>query len=521
MMHRALATTLVLSLGLSLGLSSGCRRATSPDGKSPKQKDAVAEQAEIVLPDPLPIDNPLAVSWIAKPGRAIAMLEPYSPNPINVRGLAQMGLQRITEASVAEAIAAAIHLERPFANAILEDEEIYRFALLDEQRAALAERFAGLESVGDFGAVRLPPDPNAGSEARAWLAWIDEQEGGVLTIANTERGLATARSIAASYGEQPVFFSLELSRLPVPAEVPVARVEGVGTLDELRVEVQMKPGQDPLANFPIAAGALTGLLDGEDIVAGLSTRYSEYDVQVRELSAQINAQVRELPFLVRPIGEELAASFNTLARTWDGRTLVALGPSNHLRVAYGAKDVEKSRVAMIHLLQKVLENASLARNFTDAVPKMNLRRRVAKGDGQDIELLVLHRAANFVPPEGRALLDEEGKLNLAMAWSERAGGGTFMIGPDAANELARWLDSTASAPAHTETSEQLGALVFAGDPAQLSPLLTADPETIDPAKILALSGSGPRWRINITPSAPERYVIELRTPGEPMPARAD
>ena len=299
--------------------------------------------------------------------------------------------------------------------------------------------------------MHLPPAfEGGGGEDRPWLAWIDEAEGGYLVLANSEAGLVTGRALEAKYGQQDVYFSADPRQLPIPVELPVARVEGKGNLDALVIDVEMLPGQDPLAGQPITVGTMGGLLEGPNITAGVTSTYSDYDVVVKDITSQVNAQVRQLPFLIRSIGEDLAASLNTTLRTWDGRSLVAMGPANHLRVAYGANDVAKSRVATIRLLQKVIDNASIARNFTNAVPKMYLKRRVAKADGMDIELFVLGRAASFVPPEARSLIDSEGRLNVAMAWSERAGGGVMVIGPEAASELAAWLEG------HVEITESRG-----------------------------------------------------------------
>lgn len=522
-MHRSRAFGFIAPsiLGLSLVASLGCRRTTTPDGEQPKDQTESAA-AELALPDPLPLPaEPRLGTWLAQPRRAVAMIQPYSPAPIEIGPLAQQALQGLTTAELAEQIAAGINLEQPFSNVVLDDgQEVLRMGLTPDARAALGQRFAALEPAGDFGGVRLPSIAREGSDSREWLAWIDEAEGGYLVLANSEAGLATGRALEDTYGAQPVFFSIEPSALSISTdELPVARALGKGSLDALTIEVETPPGADPLAKLPIGPGTLAGLLAAPDIVAGASSTYTDYDAVVSELSSQANAMVRELPFLIRSIGEDIAASFNTLLRTWDGRALVAMGPAKHLRVAYGANDVKKSRVAMIRLLQKVTDNASVARNFTNMVPKMYLRRRVATGDGVDIEMFVLGDAAKFVPAEARALVDGEGRLNIAMAWSERAGGGMMVIGPRADRELASWLDASADAPAHGETQDQLFAGVFAADPAKLQSLLVPGQQP-DVDQLLNLAANGPRWGVTVTAAGPERYTIEVTTPGAPRPPRA-
>ena len=509
-------------LGLSLVSSLGCRRTTTTsEGPEPKAEGTV-ETADVALPDPLPLpERPRLGTWLAQPKRALAMLEPYSPQPIQVAPMAQQALMGLTSPELAEQIASGIDLNRAFSNVVLDDgQEVLRIGLTESARESLTKAFAELEPAGEFGGVHLPAAAGGeGGESREWLAWIDEGAGGFLVLANSEAGLATGRALEAAYGQQAVFFSADPRQLPIPADVPLERVEGRGSLDSLVVDVQFIAGQDPLAGQPIAPGTLAGLLEGPDIVAGISSTYADYDETVREITSEVNAQVRELPFLIRSIGEDLAASLNTLLRTWDGRSLVAMGPANHLRVAYGANDVEKSRVAMIRLLQKVIDNASIARNFTDAVPKMNLRRRVAKADGVDIELFSLGRASSFLPPEARSLIDDQGKLNIAMAWSERAGGGVMVVGPNATDELGKWLEQTAGAPSHSQTKEELVTAVFAADPASLQAIMVPGQQP-DIAQLLSIGAAGPRWKIDVTPAGSDRYTVELTTPGAPKPARA-
>ncbi|WP_146155895.1 hypothetical protein [Enhygromyxa salina] len=513
----------LLALGLTLGLASACRQPTTQGGKAPEAKAHAA--AEVQLPEPLPLPSePAAASWIAAPSQAIEMVAPYSPIPLDPAAAVEQATRGLTEPALAGELARAIDFRAPFANVVLDGgEEVIRLSLRDDARESLAGRFAELEAVGEFGAVKLPrhpaPDgevPRAGS--REWLAWIDEGDGGPLVLANSVEGLVTARGLADAYGQQPIYFTAEPSSLPIPVDLPFSRVTGRGDLSKVAIEAQAIDGGDPFAELPISAGTLGGLLDGPNISAGVSGRYADHEATVREVISEVNRNVRGLPFLVRGIGEDLAAKLNTLLRTWDGRVLVGLGPDKHLRLAYGASDVNKSHVATVRLLQKVVDNVSVARNFMSRLPKVNLRRRVAKGDGEDIELFVLHEAFSTLPAELRALVDSESRLNVAMAWSERAGGGMIVVGPDAAKQLARWLDETAASASHGATSGQLLAASFAGDPAQLQPLL-ANPN-LDIAQLLELTATGPKWRVSVDARDGGLYVIDVRTPGAPKIPRA-
>ncbi|MFO7565826.1 MAG: hypothetical protein R6X02_24505 [Enhygromyxa sp.] len=519
-MRRSICLAPLLALGLILGFAGACRQPTTPEGKPPKSQDQAA--VEILLPDPLPLpEHPRLASWIAQPSVALAMVSPYSPVQVDLREGAERMLGQLTEPALAGEIARAIELRAPFSNVVLDDgQEVIRLSLRGEARASLSGRLGELEDIGEFGAVKLPGRPVPEGQVRRaptreWLAWIDEGDGGTLVLANSLEGLVTGRSLAAAYGAEPVFFTVDPSHLPIPVDLPFSRVTGRGDLSAVVIEAQAVDGNDPLAEYPIAAGTLGGLLESSQISAGASSRYAKYQEAVRKLIVEVNAQVAQLPFLVRGIGEGLAAKLNTALRTWDGRVLAAMGPQNHLRLAYGAGDVEKSRIAVLRLLQSVVDNVSMARNFSSQVPRMSLRRKVAKAAGEDIEVFVLHDAASLAG-ELRPLLDAERRLNIAVAWSKRAGGGMIVIGPSAADELAGWLDETKGS-SHEGVEAQLLAARFAADPAQLRPLL-GNPE-VDLGQLVGLAATGPRWDLTIADQGAGKYVIGVTTPGPPKPTR--
>jgi hypothetical protein len=521
-MRRPTRLVPLLALALMFGTAAGCREPATPRGHAP-DGDRKGGPKKVALPDPLPLPaDPRAASWIAQPSRAVAMLAPYSPVPIDLQVIAEQALSQLTEPALAAELARALNLHTAFANVMLDDgQEIIRVGLLAEARKSLAGRLAELEPVGEFGAVRLPRKPSEHAPRAGtpeWLVWIDEDDGGSLVLANSLEGLVTARKLASTYGSKPIYFTADANLFSdqMPIEIPFSRVSGHGDLDKLQIEAHAIAGSDPLADLPIAAGTLSGLLDDPTLALGGSTRYADYQELVRDVTSQVNAQVRELPFLVKGFGEDLAAKLNTTLRTWDGRVLVAIGPANHVRLAYGANDVKKSGVATLRLLQTVVDNVSLARNFVGQLPKITLRRRVASADGVDIELFVVHDAARLVP-ELRPLADREGRLNLAMAWSERAGGGVIVVGPDAVAQLSGWLDATAKSPSHKLTAEQLAAGSFAVAPEQLLPLLSGDEPNL--ATLLGLTASGARWDAAVAAHEGGRYVIDVQTPGAPKPAR--
>lgn len=526
-----IALPLVLLTGFAVA-GPACHKQTTTQGKRPKAKHG-KQAKKVVLPDPLPLpDDPSAATWIAQPQRALDMLAPYSPVALDLGQLAQMAMGEVTEAQLAAEIAAAIDTGAPFANVVLDGgEEVIRLSIDPAAVESVTRALAKLPAEGEFGAVRLPPPGLAtdddrparagSSEGGDWLAWIDQDDGGTLVLANSLAGLVTARGLEQAYGERPVFFTVVPGDLPLPAEavdqIPFARVEGVGDLQQLTIVAQAIEGRDPLAEVPIAPGTLGGLLDAPGITAGVSGRYADHKAAVNSIIKQVNAQVSQLPFLIRGVGENLAAKLNATLRSWDGRVLVAVGPSETLRVAYGSQDVSKSRVAVIRLLQAIVDNVSVARNFTSEVPRLSFRRRVAKGDGNEIDLFLLHDARRFAPPELRPLIDSEGRLQIAMGWSHRVGGGMFVIGPNADTELARWLDDTKESASGDATADELLAGSLAVDPAALRAILqTGD---IDVAGVLALAPTGPRWGVRARELDAGRYEIVIEAPKPTRAAR--
>ena len=520
---------LSLSLLSALLLVGACHKTTSGEPKRPGKAKVDKQAKQVVLPDPLALPaQPKAASWIADPQRGLGLLTPYSPMPVEMRGLAQLALGTVTEPALAEQLAGVIDPARPFANVVLDGgEEVIRLSVAPDQAEQLKTILANLESAGEFGAVQLPPalSDNPQRAGHEWLAWIDQEDEGALVLSNSLPGLVTGRHLAAAYGSEPIFFTIDPGSLPIPVEIPFSRIEAHGDFSKVAVTAVAREGQDPLAGVPIQAGTLGGLLEGKGVVAGASTRYADHEEAVRQVIVEVNAQVAELPFLVRGVGEDLAAKLNTTLRTWDGRVLVAMGPRGHLRVAYGAKDPTKSRVAMLRLLQTVVDNVSVARSFVSNLPRLTLRRRVATGGGQDVEMFVIGDAAANLPRELRALTDGEGRLNIAMSWAPHAGGGQFVIGPNADKELAAWLEETKDAPSAEQTQGDLLAASFAADPQQLQAVLANFQPGQEPdqaaimAALLGLDASGPRWGLQAKTTEPGQYELVI-TPPASKPPRA-
>lgn len=518
-MLRRLVRTLPL-LTLSLVLVGGCKQssskdADSPEGKQGGRKNKGDEQAKkIVLPEPLelPADPPLA-TWLTQPNAVVARIQPYSPIQLDVRMVMKMLLANVTRSDLATLVADSIDLERPFANVVLPGgQEIVRVEPMAGKRDALVQALASLPKAGEFGAVALPPPDGAPAGKQTWLAWLDPQDG-TLVLSTSDRGLASGRGMAAAYGKEPVFFTVDAAAMQgaaaLPVELPFGRVWARGNLDELHVEAELAGDAqaDPLSELPIAQGTLGGLLAAPKLTLGASSRYSEHEQSVKDIIRQVNSQVDQLPFLVRGIGEDLAKKLNTVLRSWDGRVLAAIGPVGHVRIAYGSEDPDKAKVAMIRLLQAIVDNLKFFRNFSSDVPNIALKRDVAQGDGTSVDLLVVHDAGGLVPSELRSLLDAKGKLNVAMAWSPRAGGGVMMVGPQASDELAAWLDATKASPSGADTAQELLAAMLGAHPDGVRTLVQQGEPQLDAVLGLAPADS-PHWSVSID-KQDRRYVLDL------------
>ena len=93
-----------------------------------------------------------------------------------------------------------------------------------------------------------------------------------------------------------------------------------------------------------------------------------------------------------------------------------------------------------------------------------------------------------------------------------------VIGPQAKDELARWLDETKGSIDHAATQAQLLAASFAAEPEQLRPLL--DNPDVDLEQLVGLAATGPKWQLTVDDQGAGKYVIGVVTPGPPKPARA-
>lgn len=447
------------------------------------------------LPEPLPLPaQPVAAAHVEQPGRALGMADPWIEESLAAPAVLERGLVQFTTPEAAAWIAPAIDPERTWSSVRLGDgEEIAHFPVRPDAVPSLSKSLGELSKEGKFGAVRLPERPHVEAEEgeqspwshKPHLAWLREDEG-TLTIATSLRGLVTGPRISETYGEAPVFVTVDRSM--IPPIVPLERVTASGKLEEMTVTAKVGADFDA-AQLQIENGALTGLLAGRGMVAGATTRVAEHEEIVKRVISNVNATIEQQPFLLQGILQDMQRRLNAVLRSWDGRVMVGLGPPGHVRLAYGSDDPKRSGVAVLRLLQAVVDNVKLLRNFTNQLPAIRIKKSAGEGAGEPIHLLSIGNAKGMMQPELHALVDDHNRLRIAMAWSRHAGAGMAVVGPQAVTQLEQWLDASAKGPAGEETVGDFGAAVVALDPKQAPALRNAE---LRPDVLLGLDATGPR-----------------------------
>jgi hypothetical protein len=363
--------------------------------------------------------------------------------------------------------------------------------------------------VGRFGAVDLQRGAVTGPK----LAWLD-REAGTLTLADDERGLASGRHLAKAYGKQPPRVQLQGAEARKYAPQLVLEqldLQGAG-LHDFELDAKGVPPEVFAQLEALQAGALTGLLQSPRIAVGASSKYAHYDRDVKKLLADAKRTVDRQSFLVKGTLEDLLRRFGSVARSWNGRTMVGVGPKNHLLVGVGAQSPQKLGGALFHLVNGILDNLELARTIGIEVPKLRFQRNKGSAAGHNISVLALEDARRYLPPEATPLLDGKGDLRIAVAFPERSGAGMAVIGPECNTVLGQWLEDTAAATPASDSESDFVAATVAVDPTALAPLLSGG----DPAALLGLSAVREPTRVTV---ARNDDVVKVRVQGPEVEAR--
>lgn len=521
-MHRFSRSLLVpFALSLAVAALPACKRNQAASDTTPGATASGAEgaaappkrarrQAGLPRPLRLPADAPIVIH-VASPAEALAGLQAYAPDLPEGRELLQQLLPQLQGAGPLEqAIAGAVDLRRPFDVASVDGQLIVHVALLPAQVGSVETLLADKPPVGRFGAVDLQRGAAPGPK----LAWLD-REAGTLTLADDERGLATGSHLAKAYGEQPLRVQLQGAEARKYAPQLVLEqldLRGAGPHD-FELEAKGVPPEAFARLEALQPGALTGLLESPRIAVGASSKYAHYERDVKKLLGDMKRTVDRQNFLVKGTLEDLLRRFGSVARSWNGRTMVGVGPKNHVLLGMGAPSPQKMGGALFHLLNGIIDNLELARSIGIEVPKIRFQRNKASAAGHNISVLALEDARAQLPAEARSLVDGRGDLRIAVAFPERSGAGLAVIGPECSTVLAQWLEDIAEAtPAGDSEGHWLSATV-AVDPAAVEPLLAGGS---DLSALLGLAAAREPTRVTV---ARNDDVVKVRVQGPAVEVR--
>ncbi|MCB9714929.1 MAG: hypothetical protein H6712_13770 [Myxococcales bacterium] len=484
---------------LSLGLAAGaCKRTTGSSDTSPGSSSGddggstrgrrIRRQPGMPRPHRLPASAPIVIH-LERPAKALGGLRAYAPELPDDRVLLRQAVTDAGGGPFESQLVTMIDLERPWDAAFVEGELIVQMPILAARVSAVAALLADKPPVGRFGAVDLQstggPTPK--------LAWLDAEHA-TLTLADTEQGLATGSTLAAAYGKQAVRVDLqgaEARKVAPQLRLESLELRGAGPHDFEATAVGVPP--ELLAQLSkLDAGALTGLLESPGIAAGGSSRYTDYANDVKSILADLKRQVDRQSFIVQGNLENLRQRLAAVLRSWNGRTMVGVGPAKHLRLGFGADDPSKMGGAIFYLISGINDNLGMARSIGFEVPKLRFARNVRTVGESNVAVLVLEKARKYVPAELAPLVDDRGELRITMSFPKRLGAGMFVIGPGAESTLVQWLEDTQKATSASDSAGDLIAATAAVDPTTLAPMLQPG---ADPLAMLGLSADREPTRV--------------------------
>lgn len=504
-MHRPSRLLVPFALLLALAPTAGCKHGpttadTSPDATTsgdavsgPAAKKKARRKPGLPRPLRLPADAPIVIH-VEAPGAAIAGLAAYAPELPEGRTLLQQLVQQVPAAGELEQqLVGSVDLERPFDVASVEGQLIVHVPILPARVGTVAALLADKPPVGRFGAVDLQ------RTAGPWpkLAWLD-REAATLTLADDERGLATGRQLARAYGKQPLRIQLrgEEARAYAP-QLLLEQLElrGAGP-HELELEAKGVPPEVFARLDALQPGALTGLLESPRIAVGASSKYAHHDRDVKKILADAKRTVDRQSFLVKGTLEDLLRRLGSVMRSWNGRTMVGVGPKSHVLLGLGADDPQKMGGALFHLVNGVIDNLDLARSIGISVPRIRMQRNKLAAAGSNVSVFALENARKYLPPEAAALVDGRGDLRIAVAFPKRTGAAMVVVGPECHTVLGQWLEDVASATPGQDSLEDFVAATVAVDPATAAALLQGL-QGGDPSTLLGLSAEREPTRVTV------------------------
>jgi hypothetical protein len=428
------------------------------------------------MPEPLPLPaSPAMAAHLAAPAELARTVDTYTPESVTTKRLAGEILSGLQLPQLQTEVAAGVDASRPWAAARVADQNILYLPLRKSAIDAVNTVLEGYPKEGKFGAVRLPVPEDAAyasSEEGKRVAWLNEPDAS-FAVAGNLRGIATAQQLVAAYDDDPLFFTLgregaEKLGVTLPAERVTLRGAGPHQF-ELTAKGLSEDGVKALDELD--NGALTGTLEAPQVAVGASTRWAGHADAVRTIISRITRQVKEQNFLIRGVLEDLVKRLNSTLRAWNGRVMVGVGPSYHMLLSLGSDDVNKAERAVLHLLSGVTGNLKTAKSFGLPVPSVKLRKSTQTSANTKIHLVIVGKLGDAMPPAVKPLLDDKARLRVAMAFSKRAGGGMFVVGPEATKHLSQWLADSAKTTSAADSENDLLAATIAVKPDTLRPAM--------------------------------------------------
>lgn len=484
-------------------------------GDSPKAPSdtTTARPRAPAMPKPLALPaEPNALVHVAAPKDLLEEALSYSPGTLTARTAVAQALKN-SGLGFESQVFQHVGMGRAWNMAIVKGQTIVHVPVIKGHEAQLSAILSKLPPEGEFGAVKLKrPEGQQGPK----VAFFDKQNN-MLTLAGDLRGIATGPELGRKYGKQGVNIAVtneQAARYGADLGARRATITGSGT-DSLRIELEGAPALP--ANLRISEGALTGLLESGQIALGGSTKYVDYKKDVDKIMAQGRRQVSSLPSMAQGNAKELLGRAGGLMRTWNGRSMVGVGPANHVLLGFGANDTTKMNNASLHLLRGVQSNIKTIKSLKKFgvnipnVPSISFAPNKAKVAGQAVHVVALENAKKYVPAEFHRLLTSNDRLRISMVFPKRAGAGMVVIGPNSEAVLTQWLQDTQGATPAAKTEGHLASATVAVGSKAVGQL--ASPE-LNPATLLGLSAKRAPTKI-VVKRQDGNYVIKLKreTPG--------
>ena len=505
-----LASLLVLS-------PVACKRNGSSGGSSPSDSTTARPKGP-KLPKPLKLPaDPEAVVHVKAPKTLMTEVLAYAGSQASMRQVIQQALQASGRAFETR-VFAHVGLGRSWNMAVVGGQTIVHVPVRNNAANALAAQLAEYAPEGDFGAVRIPrPQGEAGPK----LAFFD-RDNLMLTLADDLRGIATGPELGRTYGKQDINIAVTAQQAArYGAELGARKVTITGDdPGDIRIQVDGAPALPPDLQF--TEGALTGLLESEQVAVGGSTKYSNYKKDVDNMIRQGRRQVSSLPGMAQGNAKDLLNRASAVLRNWNGRTMVGVGPANHVLLGFGADDPGKMSNATLYLMRGVLSNIKTIDSLRKFGVKINVPRvrfapNKAKVGDDALHVVALENARKYLPPEMHPLITDDNRLRVAFAFPQRSGAGMLVVGRNADRVLTTWLQQTKKATPGNKSTGHLASATVAVGPKAFQRVAQAD---FDPTAILGLSANRPSTRVTFKRKK-DGYVVKLKRQASPSAGRAN